>query len=279
MSAERTEKVDFTDVKWTMLVTLYQRAMDSRTKGSILRDHAAAEAIDRIDYNFGRWTTRATSGDRYTVVLRARQLDEWATDFLSKHPDATVLQLGCGLDSRAFRLDLPGDVRWFDVDLPDVIELRRKLYSEHDGYRMLASSVTEPDWLDQVPADRATLIIAEGLLMYLAPREVEQLLQRLTDRFAADPGRGGELLFDGVSPWVVWTTKLLRGPFAGFRMSWSIGDGRELERLNPRLRHVMTVSPPTRYAEIPVRSFRVLYRIACKVPAYRDALRLFRFEF
>lgn len=269
-----TEKVDFTDVKWTMLVTLYHRAMDSRTKNSILHDSAADRAMHRIDYN-GGLMVRMAGGDRYTVVLRAKQLDEWATDFLTRHPDATVLQLGCGLDSRAFRLEVPPDVRWFDVDFPDVIELRRKLYPEPDNYRMIPSSVTEQDWLDTVPADRPTLIIAEGLLMYLAPEEVERLLRRLTDRFAT-----GELLFDGVAPWVVRSTKLMPpGPLTSFRMYWSIGDGRELERSNPRLRFVTTVSPPTRYAEIPVRGFRVLNQLVCKMPMYRDAIRLFRYEF
>jgi O-methyltransferase involved in polyketide biosynthesis len=270
------EKVHFTDVKWTMLVTLHERAMDSRTKGSVLRDHAAADALARIDMGARRWALRAGAGDRYTVVLRARQLDEWSAGFLRRHPDATVLQLGCGLDSRAFRLDLPSGVRWIDVDLPEVIDLRRRLFPERDGYRMLASSVTEHGWLDEVPADRPTLVIAEGLLMYLEPGDVARLLQRLTDRFAAG---GGELLFDGVAPWVVRVTNLMFGPFAGFRMSWSIGDGREVERVNPRLRHVMTVSPPTRHAEIPGQCFRALYRTICKIPKYRDALRLFRFEF
>ena len=276
MTTGKTDKVRFTDVKWTMLVTLYQRAMDSRTNGSVLRDHAAAEAIDRVDYDFGRWAIRATSSDRYTVVLRARQLDEWATDFLGRHPSATVLQLGCGLDSRAFRLDLPSGVRWIDVDLPEVIELRRRLYGERDGYRMLASSVTEQDWLDEVPDDGPTLIIAEGLLMYLAPADVDRLLRRLTERFADG---GGELLFDGVAPWVVRVSRTLSGPFAGFRMSWSISDARELERTNPRLTHVMTVSPPTRYAEIPVRSLRVQNRMICAIPRFRDAMRVFRFTF
>jgi methyltransferase (TIGR00027 family) len=269
-----TEKVDFTDVKWTMLVTLYHRAMDSRTKPSILRDHAAAEAIDRIDYNFNQLVMRATSGDRYMVVLRAKQLDEWAVDFLARHPDATVLQLGCGLDSRAFRLDLPEGVRWYDVDLPEVIELRRRLYQEHDNYRMLASSVTEPAWLEQIPNDRPTLVIAEGLLMYLVESDVRRLLQRLTGHLP-----GGELMFDGIARWVLPMSKLMFGPLAGFRMGWAIGDGLELERWNPRLTYVTSVSSIARHAEIPVPGYRAMYGVVNKLSAYRNAIRLFRYEF
>lgn len=87
-------------------------------------------------------------------------------------------------------------VQWFDIDVPQVIDLRRKLYDDSDGYRMIGSSVTDPGWLEQVPADRPALVVAEGLLMYLSETQVRELLQRPTDRFST-----GELLADLLSPW------------------------------------------------------------------------------
>lgn len=107
------EKVDFTRVKWgsvewTMLCTLYLRAYESRSEHSILADHAAAAAVDRIDYDFARIKRYVNpSSNQFTVTLRAKQFDLWAADFLGRHPDATVLHLACGLDSRAFRLAPP----------------------------------------------------------------------------------------------------------------------------------------------------------------------------
>ena len=65
--------------------------------------------------------------NQYLVAMRAEQLDDWSTDFLRRHPDAVVLHLGCGMDTRAFRLDPPEAVQWFDLDQPNVIALRRKL--------------------------------------------------------------------------------------------------------------------------------------------------------
>jgi methyltransferase (TIGR00027 family) len=269
-----TAKVDLTGVRWTLLVTLYLRAIESRSKDSILRDHAAAEALRRIDYNFGSLKMRLTAGDRYLVVLRARQLDAWAADVLSRHPDATVVQLGCGLDSRAFRLNLPPGARWFDVDFPDVIDLRRRLYPERDRYRMIGSSVTEPAWLEEIPTDRPVLVIAEGVLMYLTEDDVRQLLRRLTDRFTS-----GSLIFDGVHPWIAWTSNRLPGPYGGFKMGWAIRDVRDVERLNPRLRHVADTPVVADFELVPVRFYRVLYRLLSRFPAMRDAMRLFRFEF
>src|SRR5690349_14204327 len=123
------KKIDFNGVKWgsvqwTMLCTLYLRAYESRSGHSILADHAAAEAVDRIDYDFDRIKKYINpSSNQFLVALRAKQLDLWAADFFARHPEAVVLHLGCGLDSRAFRLNPPAGVRWFDVDVPAVIEL------------------------------------------------------------------------------------------------------------------------------------------------------------
>ncbi len=132
---------------------------------------------------------------QYMVTMRAKQFDDWCTDFLGRHRNAVVLHLGCGMDTRAFRLHPPQSAQWYDVDQPDVIALRRKLYDDCAGYRMIGSSVTDEALLDEIPTDRPTLLVAEGLLMYLTEPEVRTLLQRVTDRFGA-----GELAFDTTSP-------------------------------------------------------------------------------
>ena len=118
-------------------------------------------------------------------------------------------------------------MQWFDVDQPNVIALRRKLYDERDGYRMIGSSVTDEVWLDEIPTDRPMLMVAEGLLMYLTEPEVRTLLQRLTDRFGS-----GELVFDTVSPMGPRLSKMLTKGIT----KWGIRDARDIEQWNPRLR-------------------------------------------
>src|SRR5262249_33122675 len=141
--------------------------------------------------------------------------------------------LGCGLDGRRFRLAPPESVLWFDIDQPAVIELRRRLYDETDHYRMIGSSVTDPEWLDQIPTGRPTLVIAEGLLMYLRETEVRQLLKRLTDRFDS-----GEMLFDTLPPIASLASKL----FTKGITKWGIRDVRKLQNWNPRLRFLEQAS-------------------------------------
>jgi O-methyltransferase involved in polyketide biosynthesis len=270
-----TAKVDFSSVRWgsvewTNLVTLYLRAYESRSRRPILGDQTAAEAVDRIDYDFKRIYRNSLPGaNQYLVTLRAKQLDDWCSDFLARHPDAVVLHLGCGLDGRAFRLVPPPSVLWFDLDQPAVIELRRQLYDESDRYRMIGSSVTDPAWLDQIPTGRPTLVVAEGLLMYVPESEVRQLLERLTDRFDS-----GEMLFDTLSPLAPRLSKVLTKGI----IKWGIRDVRDLQTWNPRLRFLEQKSAVADYAKIDSTPVRLIYKLqlAMPVPDY-DVLS--RFEY
>lgn len=273
-----TGKVDFTGVQSTMLITLFLRALDCKEKEPILGDRFAAEAVDRIDYDWSKVDKPNITRNRFGVALRAKQFDEWAADFLRRNADATVLQLACGLDSRAFRLDPPAGVRWFDVDLPGVMELRRQLYEEADGYRMIAASVTDEGWLAEIPADKPVLIIAEGLLMYLPETEVRHLLRRLTGHF-----RTGELIFDGLAPWIVKTTQLLKKYLSRWydypAYSTATRDGSDIQHWNPRLSYRDHVAIVGRYEQVPAPNVRRLYRVGSRFNWFRNYLRVFRAEF
>jgi O-methyltransferase involved in polyketide biosynthesis len=257
-------KVDFSSVRWgsvewTNLVTLYLRAYESRSRRPILGDHTAAEAVDRIDYDFKRIHRNSLpAGNQYLVALRAKQLDDWCAYFLARHPDAVVLHLGCGLDGRAFRLVPPPSVLWFDIDQPGVIDLRRRLYDDTDRYRMIGSSVTDPQWIDDIPTGRPTLVVAEGLLMYLQESEVRQLLERLTDRFGS-----GELLFDTLSP----LAPLVSKAFTKGIVKWGIRDVRDMQTWNPRLRFIEQTSAVAGYAKVDSTPVRLIYRLMCAIPA------------
>ncbi|GAA2294592.1 class I SAM-dependent methyltransferase [Nonomuraea roseoviolacea subsp. roseoviolacea] len=254
-------------VTWTLLATLYLRAWESRLPEPILGDRYAAEVVERIDYDFAALRRRVRpEANQFLVALRARQLDDWSRAFLARHPNAVVLQLGCGMDSRMLRLDPLGKRRWFDVDLPHVIELRRRLYPERGRYTMVGASVTDDGWLEGVPADRPVLIVAEGLLPYLTPDEVRTLLSRLTGHFTG----GGELIFDALAPWAARLGRAFR---------WAPRDAREIERWNPRLRCAEQTPFTTHHRRIPVWRYRALYRLMHAVPALRNAHREFRFTF
>lgn len=203
------------------------------------------------------------------MALRAEQLDDWCTDFLRRQPDAVVLHLGCGLDGRAFRLAVPPSVSWFDVDQPGVIGLRRRLYDDTDRCRMIGSSVTDAQWLKQVPTGRPTLVVAEGLLMYLREDDVRQLLAHLTDRFD-----GGEMFFDTLSE----PAPLLSRLFTRGIVKWGIRDAHDLQRWNPRLRLLERLPALAGYQKIPSTVLRLMYEMTWSTPG-RNYDVLNRFEY
>jgi O-methyltransferase involved in polyketide biosynthesis len=261
----RKEKVDLTGAKETLLYTLYFRALDHRSPHPIVGDEWAPKILDRLDYN--RFKVKLASADRYLGLLRAKRLDDWTRTFLTYHPDSTVLQLGCGLDSRAFRIGLPPGVEWIDLDFPEVIDLRKRLYPEHDRYRMIPSSATESGWLKSVPVDRPVLVIAEGLMMYLTEPDVRQLLVRLTERIPH-----GEIAFDALAPWLAAFSGAL-----GWKL-WAQRDAHEPERWTGRLSLLESVPVLSDLHRIPARHYRVTYEVLTRMAWMRNAMRLLRYR-
>jgi len=270
-----TEKVRFTKEKETMLVTLYGRAIESRSSDPVLVDTAAEQAIGRIDYDFER--IKPNKLQSLSIAIRAKQFDLWTNEFLAKHPDATVLYLGCGMDSRVYRIDPPPGVRWFDVDYPEVIDLRRQVYPERSGYQMIGSSLAEPGWLEEVPGDRPAWIMAEGVVMYLPETVVKPLLNRLTGHFPS-----GEMAFDAVSRQGAKMAKANRSVrMTGASFGWGIDDARgDIKLLDPKLELIYESRTPElpRYDKLPAY-MRAIVRVMDLFPSLRRLNRLLRYRF
>lgn len=268
-------KITLTGAPETMLATLYGRAQDAKSSNSVLHDHYAAEAVERIDYDFSKTKVKGTQA--IGVALRARQLDVWTSEFLTAHREATVLHLACGLDTRVFRINPAETVRWVDVDYPDVIALRRRLLPERgDDYRMIESSVTDEAWLADIPADRPTLAVFEGLTMYLTAPEGQALIRRITNRFPS-----GQLAFDCYGTIGIKLQKLVPAVRnAGATLHWGIDDPAQIEVLHPGLRCIDDLrSTDVAGEEYLPLSGRIQMKVISHIPALRDIGRIMRFSF
>ncbi|MEZ0365002.1 class I SAM-dependent methyltransferase [Mycobacterium sp. pUA109] len=191
------ERIELHREQETMLMTLYLHARDAGSAHPILGDPYAARVLERIDYDFGRFDKLA--GNLPVIISRAKAIDDITRSFLADHAEAVVLHLGCGLDSRVQRINPDPSTAWFDIDQEPVINLRRKLVEDRIGVTTVAASVTQPYWWSAVPADRPTLILGEGLLMYLAPNDIRTLLDAALTRSRVAVQT---LVFDTVAPWV-----------------------------------------------------------------------------
>ncbi|SPN96671.1 related to O-Methyltransferase involved in polyketide biosynthesis [Cephalotrichum gorgonifer] len=274
--------VSLTGVAETLLIPLASRASDVVSGRPILGDRHAKDVLDRLDYD----SQKVALGPVHNALLalRTRLFDVWTTSFLGRHPRATVLHLACGLDARVLRVEWGKDVRWIDLDLPEVVALRREVLPDSvpgRDYRLLGASITGDDegWLEEIPRDGKLVVIMEGLLSYLAEETVERLLRR----FVEGPWEG-ELLFSCISPVVlkrsleVGAPKAVRDTGAAFQSA--VESPEALEDLYPGMKLLESISaigvPGVEQA--PVFTRFLLYLLSW-IPSARDSGRYLRFQF
>jgi methyltransferase (TIGR00027 family) len=285
-----TDKIQFTKEKETMLMTLSGRALQSQWKNPILHDPWAEEAMRHIDYDISKQLTRVASWSMWKdigptiIATRAATFDLLTTRFLADHPDAIVLQVGCGMDSRAFRVDPPAGVQWFDVDYPDVIDLRRQLFPEsrmaspqrenREAYHLIGAPLEDLRWLEEVPRDRPGLLIAEGVLHYLNETDVKALLNTVVAHFP-----GGQMIFDICNSMIVKRAGANVGG-TGATYKWGLDDPEDIKQLEPKLELIKEFRPSelVAFSRFPLW-LRVLFRAMEFSPALRRTERIMIYRY
>jgi O-methyltransferase involved in polyketide biosynthesis len=267
-------RVDLRGAPQTMLATLYAKALDADLPEPILGDRYAKEAVARIDYDW-RGTTIPPARSP-SVPTRSAHFDTWARRFVAANPDAVVLHVGCGLDARYFRLQ-PGDgVDWYDIDYPDVAELRRQLLPERDHNHVVAASVTDPAWFAEIPTDRPTLMLGDGLTMYLSESDGVALLRRVVEHAPS-----GELQFDAFNRLGIktqWANAVVRR--SGATLQWGINEPREILTAVPGTRLLEWVRwfEADTYGKLP-RRYRALGKAMSLIPAVANMSQYHRYAF
>lgn len=214
------ERITLTKEQETLLIPLYAKAQNN----PLFNDEKARQILASVEYDFDQ--LKVPQKTAVTLRIRAKQLDAYTREFITMCPNALILHLGCGLDSRCERVPHTNTL-WFDLDMPDVIELRRKFYPESETYHMIAASVTDLAWVEQIPVrERPVLVVAEGLLMYLHESEVKALFLRLHQKFP-----GCEFAFDAFSK--LTADRIKAHPSlqkTGASIHWGIDDPHEIDR-------------------------------------------------
>ncbi|GAA4621522.1 class I SAM-dependent methyltransferase [Actinoallomurus vinaceus] len=268
--------VDFTGVRVTALVELYLRWLDSKEQHPILGDTRADEAVQRLDFDFSQ--LKPMNIGRFAVGVRSRIMDEWAARYLADNPDALVLDLGCGFDSRVFRVEPSAGHHWYDVDFPDVIEIANQLYPERAEHSTIGASVVDPDWLMQIPGDKPVVVVADGLFGFLTEDEVRRVFKQIVDHFPT-----GEFLFNTYPTKTKKQLEKRPGPIFGkfgVSINWALDDERAVEKFDDRLHFVDEWSQLDRSL---LTNAPLYYRALCAmiraVPAWRQGTGVLRYRF
>jgi O-methyltransferase involved in polyketide biosynthesis len=217
----------------TLFIPLYSKAQMSR-EGKILSDNKAEEIVSSIDYDFSK-----IEKSKYLNIymgIRAAIIDDYANKFMKENPGAIVLHLGCGLDGRIDRVTEKPHL-WYDLDFPDVIKVRKQFYYESQNYRMISSSVTDLKWLNHIErSDLPTLIIAEGLTMYLTEEEIKELFLAVKRKF-----QQVDFIFDAYSLFSVKASRY-KNPVnkMGATIHWGLDSPQEIEKYADGITHIET---------------------------------------
>ncbi len=232
------------DIAETSLLTLYCRAGESQSPDPILIDDWAVRITEEITPTLAESKSRllrslaqggVNSRLQVHIVLRAKKYDQYATDFLARHPEGIVVSIGCGMDTRFFRID-NGQLLLVDLDLPEVIQLKRHFVEETTRYQMIPCSAFDYAWMEDVEAHgkRPILFLAEGVFMYLQAEKVKALVLELQSRFP-----GTELVCEVFNKaWLkkplksIVNRKMQRELGLGKNTAYQFGlsDSREMER-------------------------------------------------
>ncbi len=178
-------------VNKTLYIPLYGKAKVSK-QNIILKDPTAEHIWSQVEFSLkGKSKSKWLA---YYMGMRAWVFDEWLRKEMKQYPEAVVLHIGCGMDSRIHRVGHKSSnnseqkenkkraQHWYDIDFEEVIRERKKYYEETDTYHMIASDARETAWLTGLPKEHA-IVVMEGISMYLKPEELVKLVADLAKHF------------------------------------------------------------------------------------------------
>ena len=186
----------------TMLIPLWAKAAETQRADAIISDPMAVDMVSNIDYAFENFRNAWLS--QVGVAIRTLILDNAVRNFLKTHPQAVVINLGAGLDTRCHRLGNRGFKCWYDLDLPEAIALRKRFFHEQENYKFIEASVFEPEkWFEKIDASHSPLLfIAEGLFMYFEEQKIRPLFEQFANRFP-----GARMLLELFPPFLIGRSK------------------------------------------------------------------------
>jgi O-methyltransferase involved in polyketide biosynthesis len=187
-------KIDLGPVQKTMFLPLFARAAETLKAKPALVDTTAVDIVNSIDYDFSLIQGKVQNLSHAAMVMRSLYIDNTVKKFLQRHPGAVVVNIGCGMDTTFERVD-NGLLRWFDLDLADTMELRRKFLRESQRRTFITSSFLEPAWLDILKPTDGIFFISAGVFRYFEEKQIQDFISLIATRFP-----DGELVFDASSP-------------------------------------------------------------------------------
>jgi O-methyltransferase involved in polyketide biosynthesis len=230
-------KIDLGTVQMTLLMPLWGRAKEYGKPQPIVNDKYAFELINSLDHDFDRMSAAYDEIYQLNWAIRAYNIDKAIVNIIERYPDATIINIGAGLDTTFQRID-NGKIFWYDLDLPDTIELRKKLIPESERNTYIAKSAFDMTWLSDIKVRGSKIfIVAAGVLCYFEKELVKNLFLNLIQEFPES-----EIIFESMSKFLIWLTnrsvvhKKEKAELAF--MKWGVSSSRPIRKWSDKIQSV-----------------------------------------
>jgi O-methyltransferase involved in polyketide biosynthesis len=227
-------KIELGEVQKTLLMPLWGRAKEYLKENPLIKDEYAYKIINKLDYDFDRMSGSYNEHYQVNWATRAYHIDKIILNNLADFPDATIVNLGAGLDTTFQRID-NGRIFWYDLDLPDTIELRKKLIPESARNRLISKSILDFSWCrDVVIRGSKVIFIAAGVFCYFDKKSVTEIFLRLIQEFP-----GSEIIFETMSKMLIWLSNRQvahkRGKAELSKMQWGCSSSKEIKKWSDKI--------------------------------------------
>lgn len=230
--------IDLDGVPQTLLLPLFGRAKFSLEGNSPFYDERAVALVQSLNYDFDQLSKRIGGFQPLWWMARAYHFDEAIKKYLKSHPNATIINLGAGLETAFFRVD-NGKLNWIDLDLPDVITLREKLLPAPNRVHYIAKSIFDDSWMDDVKKfGEDYFFFAGGFFMYFTEAQVKDIFLKMAMHFPT-----AELIFDTISARGLKNANqmLQQAGMTNALLQWGISDSKVLENWSSKIKRLTQI--------------------------------------
>ena len=248
-------------VQETLLIPLFARKICSEHYPTMFYDEEAERICSMLDYDFAsrEKLMNSTMGLFGAMEVAQRQYDlAWEVkDYLNTHPEASVINLGCGLDNTFHSVD-NGTCRGYNIDFPDVIKVRKELLPDGEREESFAHDLTDHAWMDRIDGTHGAVFFASGVFYYMKKEEVRKLFAALAKKFP-----GGVIVFDSCNHTgakMMTKTWLKEAGITDVSAFFSLDDWQEVRLWSPDFRKVSARSYMRGYRDI-TRHIGLVHRI------------------
>ncbi len=230
-------KIDLGPVQKTLFLPVWARAMESQKSKPLLIDNTAVKIMEIIDYDFTKIMETISEIVQISWIARCKRFDDIINNFIKRHPYGTIVNIGCGMDTTYERLN-NGSIRWYDLDLPDVINLRQIFIEENSKREFISSSFLDPSWFEKIKINDSALFISANVFWYIKENLMEEFFKNIANTF-----NNLEMLFDVASPiGVKFGNELLEktGMNSSPHWQWGLKDKSVLESWDNKIKILNT---------------------------------------